>query len=145
MSEYDQLKLENQLCFPLYAASRMVTKLYQPLLKELELTYPQYLILLVLWEKDFLSVTDIGKKLILETNTLTPLLKRLESKGVIIRQKSENDVRKVIISLSDSGKEMRQKACLIPLKLVEGFSDSFTITKAQELRDSLNDLIRILI
>ncbi len=144
MSEYDQLKLENQLCFPLYAASRLVTKLYGPLLKELDLTYPQYLIMLVLWEDDDLLVTDIGKILILETNTLTPLLKRLEVKGVITRNKSNSDERKVIICLSEKGKEMKNNACLIPIKLAGNISEGFSLKKAEDLRDNLKELIKIL-
>jgi MarR family transcriptional regulator, organic hydroperoxide resistance regulator len=144
VSEYDQLKLDNQLCFPLYAVSRLVTKMYQPLLKELDLTYPQYLIMLVLWEEDNLLVTNIGKKLILETNTLTPLLKRLEVKGLISRNRSNTDERKVIITLSDTGKIMKENACQIPIELTKTFSNKFSLSKSIELKNNLQLLLDIL-
>jgi len=144
VSGYEQLKLDNQLCFPLYATSRLITKIYQPLLKELDLTYPQYLIMLVLWEEDSLTVTAIGKRVILETNTITPLLKRLESKGLITREKNIEDERSIIVSLTEFGKEMENKACLIPIKLLENFQDKFTISEAQDLKRGLDKLIDIL-
>ncbi|MDP3437320.1 MAG: MarR family transcriptional regulator, partial [Bacteroidales bacterium] len=81
--KYDQLKLENQLCFPVYATSRLITREYQPFLDKLQITYPQYLVLMVLWENDTLPVNDIAKKLILNTNTITPLLKRMEQQGLL--------------------------------------------------------------
>ena len=84
--KYDEvLKLENQLCFPLYASSRLVTRMYQPLLEKLDITYPQYLIMLVLWENDTITIKEIGRKLLLETNTLTPLLKRMEKKNTCMK------------------------------------------------------------
>ncbi len=122
--EYDQLKLENQICFPVYAASRLITRAYQPLLDELGLTYPQYLVLMVLWEEDGLTVNAIAEKLILNTNTLTPLLKRMEENGLIQRQRSDQDERRVMITLTESGTGLRHKAALVPLKLMEGLSDS---------------------
>ena len=94
--EYEQLKLENQLCFPVYAASRLITREYQPFLDKLKITYPQYLVLMVLWEHGSLPVNDIAKKLILNTNTITPLLKRMEQQGLIIRNRSDKDERKVM-------------------------------------------------
>ncbi|MCC5936770.1 MAG: MarR family transcriptional regulator [Lunatimonas sp.] len=115
----DVLKLENQICFPLYAASRLITKHYQPLLEELEVTYPQYLVLLLLWEKDRQKVTELGECLLLESSTLTPLLKRLEQKGFIHRARSQKDERQVIISLTDSGKLAKQAALPIPEKLLQ--------------------------
>ena len=93
-----QLKLENQICFPLYSVSRLLIQQYKPLLDELDITYPQYLVLLVLWEKNEIPVKDISEKLLLETNTLTPLLKRMETKGFIKRNRSTTDERMVIIS-----------------------------------------------
>ena len=97
--EFEHLKLSNQLCFPVYAASRLITREYQPFLDKLGITYPQYLVLLVLWETDGVPVSDISAKLILNTNTLTPLLKRMESMDIISRKRSEVDETKVIINL----------------------------------------------
>jgi len=116
---YEQLKLSNQLCFPVYAASRLITREYQPYLDALGITYPQYLVMMVLWESDQQSVIEIASKLILNTNTVTPLLKRMESQGLIIREKSTQDERKVIISLSEKGKLLQDKASQIPLKLIQ--------------------------
>ena len=109
-----QLWLENQICFPLYATSRMVTKLYAPLLKELNLTYPQYLVLLVLWRQDIKTVNQISNLLLLESNTLTPLLKRMEQKGIIKRNRSNADERQVIISLTGKGIKLQDRATCIP-------------------------------
>src|SRR5512145_2779203 len=103
---YEQLKLSNQLCFPVYAASRFTTREYQPYLDKLGITYPQYLVLLVLWETDGISVNEIALKLILNTNTITPLLKRMEQQGIITRNRSEKDERKVVVSLTKKGKDM---------------------------------------
>ncbi|WP_209331572.1 MarR family winged helix-turn-helix transcriptional regulator [Lunatimonas salinarum] len=134
----DVLKLENQICFPLYAASRLIIKRYQPLLQELEVTYPQYLVLLLLWEKDGQKVTDLGECLLLETSTLTPLLKRLEQKGYIKRERSEQDERQVIISLTDTGKSAKQKALPIPHKLFQ------SIQQGQLDQEDLHNLKTIL-
>lgn len=113
-SEDDLLKLENQICFPLYVASRMITRAYQPLLDELGITYPQYLVLLVLWEKDAQTVNEIAQSLYLNTNTITPLLKRMEKMEVITRTRSKADERKVLIELTEAGKNMKAKAYCIP-------------------------------
>ena len=107
---YEQLKLENQLCFPVYAASRLITREYQPFLDQLKITYPQYLVLMVLWEHDGLPVNDIAKKLFLNTNTITPLLKRMEQQGLIKRNRSEADERKVLVQLTGKGKKLQEKA-----------------------------------
>ncbi len=115
--DYEQLKLENQLCFPVYAASRLITREYQPLLAELGITYPQYLVLMVLWETNGLPVNDIAHKLLLNTNTITPLLKRLEQQGLVLRTRSATDERKVIITLTQQGAQLRHKAAEIPQKL----------------------------
>lgn len=117
-----QLKLENQICFPLYAVSRLVIQQYKPLLNELGVTYPQYLVLLVLWENAPISVKEISKKLFLETNTLTPLLKRMESNGLVQRNRSKEDERVVIISLTTQGKELQNKANQIPNNLINRLS-----------------------
>jgi DNA-binding MarR family transcriptional regulator len=115
---YDQLKLENQLCFPVYAASRLITREYQPLLDELGITYPQYLVLMILWEKDQLPVNDIAKKLVLNTNTITPLLKRMEQQGLVERRRSKEDERKVLVYLTEKGKQLQEQAARIPEQLV---------------------------
>ena len=100
----EQLKLENQLCFRLYTASRLITQAYHPLLEEIGLTYPQYLVMMGLWEQDNMPVNDIAKRLYLETNTVTPLLKRMEAEGFIARRKGEKDARQVIVSLTPKGR-----------------------------------------
>lgn len=115
----DILKLRNQICFPLYAASKEVIKLYKPLLDELDLTYTQYISLLVLWEQDNILVKDLGEKLYLGSNTLTPLLKKLEKQELIIRLRDRDDERKVYISLTDKGRQLEDKALQIPGKLLE--------------------------
>lgn len=115
----DLLKLENQLCFPVYALSREIISQYRPLLTELDLTYPQYLVLLVLWEHEVMSVNQIGDQLHLDSGTLTPLLKRLEAKGLINRNRSTVDERVVVIRLTDDGKKMEDQASCIPMQLVE--------------------------
>ncbi len=117
MSKSAELYLKNQLCFPLYVASRLTTKLYAPYLKQLDITYPQYLVLLVLWEENTQSVKQIGEKLFLESNTLTPLLKRLEQKKMITRQRDKNDERTVLISLTEIGGELQEKALHIPTEI----------------------------
>jgi MarR family transcriptional regulator, organic hydroperoxide resistance regulator len=143
--KYDQLKLSNQVCFPLYTASRLFTKEYQPYLSKLGITYPQYLVLLVLWETDELPVNEIARKLLLNTNTITPLLQRMESEGILVRERSGNDERKVIVSLTKKGRKMKEKAASIPIRLVSGLdSEKFTIKEITELRNKLNLLIEIM-
>ena len=118
--EYDYkeaMKLKNQLCFPLYAAARNVVSLYTPLLKPLGLTYTQYLVFLVLWEQDGLSVGEIGEKLWLDNGTLSPLLKKLEKEGYLTRARAEEDDRVVTVSLTEKGKDLQEKAKLIPLQV----------------------------
>jgi len=140
--EFDQLKLSNQLCFPVYAASRLITREYQPHLGKLGITYPQYLVLMVLWETDGITVNDISEKLILNTNTLTPLLKRMESMGLITRKRSESDERKVEIRLTEKGRELRISASGIPQELINGIQNSaLSVDKLIELRDNLNELV----
>lgn len=111
---YEQLKLENQLCFPLYAAARAVVGKYGPLLKELGLTYTQYIVMMVLWENDGVSVRSLGEKLHLDSGTLTPLLKKLENIGYVTRKRSEEDERVVLVSLTDTGRELKEKAAEVP-------------------------------
>ncbi|MDC7226371.1 MAG: MarR family transcriptional regulator [Spirochaetales bacterium] len=143
--EYDQLKLDQQICFPVYAASRLITKAYQPLLENLGLTYPQYLVLMVLWETDSLSVNGIAERLILNTNTITPLLKRMEAHGLLERQRSSEDERRVIIKLTDKGTELRHKAAEVPIRLMEGFSGSdLSQNEITALKETLLKMIELL-
>jgi DNA-binding MarR family transcriptional regulator len=108
------LLLDNQLCFALYSASLAMTKLYKPLLDELGLTYPQYLVMLVLWEGDGISVSELGERLFLDSGTLTPLLKRMESAGLISRIRAVEDERRVHINLTASGRKLKAKAAKVP-------------------------------
>jgi DNA-binding MarR family transcriptional regulator len=110
----EMLKLDNQLCFALYSANLAMHKLYRGLLKDLELTYPQYLVMLVLWERDGLMVSEIGERLFLDSATLTPLLKRLEASGLLTRARAVSDERQVIITLTDAGRTLRAKAQVVP-------------------------------
>ena len=107
---YTELQLGNQICFRLYTASRLVTQAYTPILTALGITYPQYLVLLVLWEKDNQPVNDIAHRLMLETNTVTPLLQRMEKLGIVSRKKGEQDKRQQIVSLTSKGKELEEEA-----------------------------------
>ena len=142
---YEQLKLENQICFPVYAASRLITREYQPYLDELGITYPQYLVLMVLWEHDPMPVNDIARKLILNTNTITPLLKRMQSQGIIERNRSVEDERKVIVSLTQKGKELKEKAAVIPQQLVDNLLHGPIKTEQLlELKKQLYALIDLL-
>ena len=114
MEKYDVLKLENQLCFPLYAAAREVIKQYHPLLESLDLTYTQYIAMMVFWQEESISVKDLGKKLFLDSGTLTPVLKSLEAKGFVKRARSLEDERVVIVQITDEGKALREKAVEVP-------------------------------
>ena len=111
---YDILKLENQLCFPLYAASRKVVSAYTPYLKEIGLTYTQYIVMMVLWEEDDVTVGEIGRRLHLDNGTISPLLRKLEKKDLVRRQRNEGDERVVNIQLTEQGREMRDRALEIP-------------------------------
>lgn len=108
------LRLDNQLCFALYSASLAMTKLYKPLLDELGITYPQYLVLLVLWERDGITVSELGERLSLDSGTLTPLLKRLETAGLVSRLRDTQDERRVLVRLSAAGRELKERAARIP-------------------------------
>lgn len=115
----DLLKLDSQVCFPIYAFSRKLTHLYRPILEALDLTYPQYLVMLVLWEQREQTVNQLGEKLHLDSGTLTPLLKRLEQKDIVFRVRSKADERVVLISLTESGQAMKSAAECIPGKLMK--------------------------
>lgn len=114
MDTYDVLKLENQLCFPLYAASREVIKLYRPHLDALDLTYTQYIAMMVMWAEKKISVRDMGKRLYLDSGTLTPVLKSLESKGYIRRYRSTEDERVLIVELTEEGRQLKKEAVEVP-------------------------------
>lgn len=114
MTNTDVLKLENQLCFSIYAASRAITKIYRPFLDTLGITYPQYLVMLVLWEHNTLSLKELGNILYLDSGTLTPLLKRLEGMQLIKRERSREDERVLCVSITEKGLEMKQQAMGIP-------------------------------
>ena len=144
---YEQLKLENQLCFPFYAVSRLIIRAYQEDLDRLGITYPQYLTLMILWENDGVTVNEIADKLILNTNTVTPLLKRMEVLGLITRNQSKTDQRKVIVSLTPTGVEMQHAAAEIPLRLVQKLNIEPKENQLEDmlkLKQQLNDLIFLL-
>lgn len=122
MTSYDVLKIENQLCFPLYAASKEVVKAYKPLLQDLNLTYTQYLVMLILWQYGDTNVSDLGRRLFLDSGTLTPLLKKLEFKGYITRLRSDADERNLMIALTDDGISLKSLAVSIPHRLAKDIS-----------------------
>ena len=138
----DWLALDNQLCFSLYSASLAMTKLYKPLLDPLGLTYPQYLVMLVLWEHDDVMVSTIGERLHLDSGTLTPLLKRLEASGLLQRERSAEDERRVHVRLTPQGRKLRSKVIQVPQQVFAasgcGLSQLSQLTRQlQRLRDTL--------
>ena len=114
MDKYDSLKLENQLCFPLYAAPKEITRKYKPFLDKLDLTYTQYICMMVMWEHKELNVKTIGEYIYLDSGTLTPLLKKLEDKGYIERKRNDEDERNLVISITDKGLALRDEALSVP-------------------------------
>ncbi|HFG6936638.1 MarR family winged helix-turn-helix transcriptional regulator [Acinetobacter baumannii] len=132
------LKLENQLCFLIYSTNLALNQLYRKLLTPLGITYPQYLVMLVLWEKDEITVSEIGSKLFLESSTLTPILKKLEALQLLNRTRSKEDERQVIITLSEKGKKLKKQAVNIPTHILEASScDTATLLG---LKDQLTQL-----
>lgn len=117
MDKYDVLKLENQICFPLYACAKEVVKRYKPYLDDLDLTYTQYITMMVMWDKRSISVKQLGEYLYLDSGTLTPVLKALEKKGYVDRNRSKDDERVLIVTITDKGMELREKAVDVPSKL----------------------------
>ena len=111
---YDALKLENQLCFPLYACSREIIRRYKPFLDEIDLTYTQYITMMVLWERRSVTAKELGGCLFLDSGTLTPLLKKLEAKGLVTRHRSEEDERSLVVSITQEGMDLRERARSIP-------------------------------
>ena len=134
----EALNLDNQLCFRLYTASRLLTQAYHPLLAGHGLTYPQYLVLLVLWEKDAQPVNDIAKRLHLETNTVTPLLQRMEKEGIITRARGKKDARQIIVSLTRKGRDLQNTLSDIP------FAVAGTAACASVTPETLPELYRML-
>ena len=136
----DYLRLDQQLCFPLYAASRLLTRLYQPLLEPLRITYPQYIVLMILWEESPCPVSRIGERAFLASNTLTPLLKRLEQLGFLQRQRTVEDERVVMISLTEEGRALKEKCGCIPMQLFEKIG--YPADEALALKGQLDALLQ---
>ena len=139
-TQNDYLRLDQQLCFPLYAASRLLTRLYQPMLEPLGLTYPQYIVLMILWEESPCPVSRIGERAFLASNTLTPLLKRLEQLGLLQRQRTLEDERVVMISLSEEGRALKEKCSCIPMRLFEKIG--YPAEEALALKGQLDALLQ---
>lgn len=142
---YNQLKLDNQLCFRLYTAQRLLIKTYTPHFSQLGITYPQYLVLMLLWEKDHRMVSDITEHLRLETNTVTPLLQRMEKQGLIVRTPSQTDSRQRIISLTDTGRDIEEQIKEVPnclaREIVNKGISTEQLTSLVELLDELIDIL----
>jgi DNA-binding MarR family transcriptional regulator len=136
---YDPLKLENQLCFPLYACSKEIIRKYKPFLDDIDLTYTQYITMMVMWDKKSVNVKTLGECLFLDSGTLTPVLKKLESKGYITRERSEKDERNLVVSITDSGMKLRDKAIDIPQKM--GSCVMLTPEEAKILYNLLHKII----
>ena len=126
---YDALRLDNQLCFPLYACARITIKLYKPFLDKLDLTYTQYITMMVLWERQSLTAKELGDILFLDSGTLTPLLKKMESKGLLTRKRSAEDERSLIITITEAGMALREQAVTVP----EGMKACLTIPPEEAL------------
>jgi len=139
------LKLSNQICFPIYSTSRLLTKAYKPFLEKMGLTYPQYLVLMVLWEEDELSVNQITDRLILNTNTLSPLLKRMEKMELLNRNRSSKDERIVMVQLTEKGMQLKAEALPIPEKLISTLlTANIALSDVLQLKEILNEWIKIL-
>lgn len=138
MQNNDQLKLKNQLCFSIYACSRAITKIYKPFLNKLGITYPQYLVMLVLWEENSIALKDLGSKLHLDSGTLTPLLKRMENMNLISRQRSSEDERLLFITILEKGQKLKDQALTIPECILKSTNtDIETLKRIKRDVDSL--------
>ncbi len=140
------LRLDNQICFAVYSAAHAFNRVYKPLLDRLGLTYPQYLVMLVLWERDGVSVKQLGERLFLDSGTLTPLLKRLEAAGLVKRSRSREDERQVLIALTAQGQALKERARSVPLAILDASSCSVAELAAARdeivaLRDRLNSVV----
>ena len=139
--KYEALKLDNQLCFPLYACAKEIVRRYKPFLDEIDLTYTQYIAMMVLWEEKEINVKDLGGRLYLDSGTLTPVLKRLEQKGLISRQRDDNDERVLIASITQEGEALKEKAVEIPYKMAGCVK--LDARDAKELYEILHKLLNI--
>ncbi|MEH6721825.1 MAG: MarR family transcriptional regulator [Aurantimonas endophytica] len=138
--ENDPLLLDRQVCFPLYAATNLLNRLYGPVLGELGLTYPQYLVMLVLWERGVQAVGALGARLYLDSGTLTPLLKRMEAAGLVVRARDPKDERRVLVTLTDQAHALRARAAHVPDTISGGYEPE----GLDELRDSVRKLVSVL-
>lgn len=138
-AEFDMLKLDNQLCFPLYAASKEIIRRYKPFLDPLDLTYTQYLTLMVLWDMDSINVKTLGEYLYLDSGTMTPVLKKMESKGYITRTRSQEDERSVSVCLTEEGRALKAKAAEIPAKIAACVK--LTAEEADQLHGLVNKVL----
>jgi DNA-binding MarR family transcriptional regulator len=138
--EEDPLRLDRQVCFPLYAATNLINRMYGPVLGELGLTYPQYLVMLVLWEFEPQTVGELGARLYLDSGTLTPLLKRMEAAGLLARRRDPQDERRVLIALTDEGRALRTRALHVPETMASGFAPE----GLDELREAVRGLVAAL-
>jgi DNA-binding MarR family transcriptional regulator len=136
----EQLKLDNQLCFSLYTASRLITRLYQPYLKKIDLTYLQYIVMLVMWEKEKTVLKDLGELLYLDSGTLSPLIKKLEKKDLVKKQRSEQDERILELEITQKGKELKEKAKNIPFKIAK--ETGLTMEQYQNIKKMTDDFIK---
>lgn len=134
-SKFDMLKLDNQICFPLYACAKEVVRAYTPYLTELDLTYTQYITMMALWEHKKISIHELGKLLYLDSGTLTPLVKKLEAKGYVTRKRDDDDERLLIVSITEKGEALKEKAVSIPMKIA-------SCTKLEQ--ETANELYKIL-
>lgn len=139
-AQEDPLSLDRQVCFPLYAATNLLNRLYGPVLGELGLTYPQYLVMLVLWEQQPQTVGALGARLYLDSGTLTPLLKRMEVSGFVTRTRDPDDERRVMIGLTDKGRALRKQALHVPETMANGYKPE----GIEDLRESVRNLVSIL-
>ena len=141
----EQLKLSKQICFPIYSVSRLITKAYKPYLEKMGITYPQYLVLLVLWEHGQVSVNQIGEKLLLNTNTLSPLIQRMEKLKLLNRTRSSKDERSVLVELTKKGLSYKKDAASIPEELLTSLlSEEIVLTDVLLLKETLDKWITIL-
>ncbi len=139
--KYEALKLDNQLCFPLYACAKEIVRRYKPFLDDIDLTYTQYIAMMVLWEEKKINVKDLGGRLYLDSGTLTPVLKRLEQKGLISRQRDDKDERMLIVSITQEGEALKEKAVEIPYKMAGCVK--LDVRDAKELYEILHKLLNI--
>ena len=142
---YEQLNLQNQICFRLYTVSRLVIQAYRPYLEPLGITYPRYLVLMLLWEHDHRLVGDIAKRLVLETNTVTPLIQRMEKEGIVVRERGTTDTRQRVVSLTEKGRQLEEEAKNIPVCLSRALSEQgASLNDLTAMAPTLDTLIDIL-